>query len=257
MRRFPVSDLAAALGAGRGDLVSLVGGGGKTTAMYRLVAELRGRGLAAAAATTTKIGAPGSDEPCALLCADSYEELAARLGAGGAFVIGRRALASGKVEGIPPEWCDRLLAEGRLDALAVEADGAARRPVKAPEAWEPVVPAATTLFVPVLGLSCVGRPLAEADAFRVERLAAVTGLAPGAPLTIEALAALLGSPEGLLKGRPPDARAAALLNQADLPGCQAAGEALAEALLAAPSPIGRVVIAALRDPSPVREVWER
>lgn len=257
MRRFQAPDLMAALDVGRGDLVSFVGGGGKTTALYRLVAEWRAHGIDAAAAVTTKIAVPAPEDGCALLCAESYEELPARLAPGGAVVFGRRVLPSGKVDGIPPEWCDRLVAEGRAGALAVEADGAARRPVKAPETWEPVVPAATTLFVPVMGLSCVGRPLTDANAFRPERIAQVTGLRPGASLTIEALAALLASPEGLLKGRQPGVRVVALLNQADLPGAQAAGQALAEALLARPGPMDRVVLAALREPSPVREVWER
>ncbi|MBI5014850.1 MAG: putative selenium-dependent hydroxylase accessory protein YqeC [Deltaproteobacteria bacterium] len=257
MRRVVARDLASALGAGRGDLVSLVGAGGKTTALYRLTAEWTSRGLTAAAATTTKIAVPGPEDPCQLLCAESYEGLAVGIARHRSVVLGRRVLASRKVEGIPPEWCDRLLAEGRVEALAVEADGAGRRPVKAPEAWEPVVPAATTVFVPVLGLSGVGLPLTEAHAFRVERIAAVTGLRAGAAMTVAAFGALLTSAQGLLKGLPHGARVVVLLNQADLPGARAVGEAVAGEVLSSSGPIDRVVVAALQTPSPVREVWKR
>ena len=44
MNRLHSVELAETLKIGAGDLVSLVGGGGKTTLMYRLVAELHAAG---------------------------------------------------------------------------------------------------------------------------------------------------------------------------------------------------------------------
>ena len=43
----------------RGHVVSLVGGGGKTTLMYHLAQVSQARGLRTAVMTTTKIGRPG------------------------------------------------------------------------------------------------------------------------------------------------------------------------------------------------------
>jgi probable selenium-dependent hydroxylase accessory protein YqeC len=48
--------LAEALDVGRGEVVAFVGGGGKTTALLRLVRELRLLGWRVLASTTTKVG---------------------------------------------------------------------------------------------------------------------------------------------------------------------------------------------------------
>ena len=50
----PIS-LAGALRVGRGDVVAFVGGGGKTTSMFRLAAELSAAGLRVVTTTTTHI----------------------------------------------------------------------------------------------------------------------------------------------------------------------------------------------------------
>ncbi|MEW6490789.1 MAG: selenium cofactor biosynthesis protein YqeC, partial [Thermodesulfobacteriota bacterium] len=246
MRQVPARTLAEALGAGRGDLVALVGGGGKTTAMYRLVEEWRAAGLRGLAATTTRIAAPAPGQP-ELCAADTWEALRGLLEGrqGRPLVLGGHALPEGKVRGVPPEWCGRVLAEGLADAVAVEADGAARLPVKAPAEWEPVVPEATSLFVAVVGLSCVGTPLDAAHVFRPELVAAATGVRPGEPLGPRALVRLLAHPQGLAKGRPPGARAAVLLNQADGAAQLAAAEEIARGLLGTRAGYERVVAAAL------------
>jgi probable selenium-dependent hydroxylase accessory protein YqeC len=234
--------------------VSLVGAGGKTSLMYRLVAELRASGVGAVAATTTRIAPPAPGEP-ALLCAETWEELARRLGPCPWAVVARRRLPADKVEGVPPDWCDRIRREGLAGALVVEADGSARKPVKAPESWEPVVPPSSTLFVAVVGLSCVGESLDGDHAHRPERISAVTGVPPGARLTPDSLARLLASEEGLLRGRPLHARAAAFLNQADVPGGTAAGREIAGLLLGEGRSYERVVVGSLREASAPLEVF--
>jgi len=256
VRAEPARTFAAALGVEAGGLISLVGGGGKTTAMYRLLREWLSLGLRAAAATTTKIAVPGPDEP-ELCLGEAWEELTRAFDRGhaGGVVLGRRRLAGGKVEGLPPEWCDRLVASGILDALVVEADGAARLPVKAPAEWEPVVPATTTAFVAVVGLTCLGTPVDAGHAFRPERVARVAGLGAGERIDPPALARLLRSSAGLAKGRPAGARAVALLNQADGPQELAAARAVAEGVLERGGEWDRVVASSLRSALPVRAVW--
>ncbi|MBE0618723.1 MAG: putative selenium-dependent hydroxylase accessory protein YqeC, partial [Proteobacteria bacterium] len=231
-------------------------GGGKTTALYRLVREWRALGLSAAAATTTKIAVPGPGEP-ELSTGQRWDEVrrAVSVHRGSDLVLGRRMLPGGKVEGIPPEWCDLLLAEGLLDALAVEADGAARLPIKAPAPWEPVVPRTTSTFVAVVGLSCVGTPLDDEHAFRPECVAAATGLRIGDRIEADAVTRLLRSPSGLARGLPRGGRAAVLLNQADGPAQMAAGRAIADGLLGGERTYERVVVAALKGERALCEVW--
>ena len=59
--------------------------------------------------------------------------------------------------GVPPDWIGGLAAE--VDLVVVEADGAAGKPLTAPRAYEPVIPAATDLLVPVVGADVIGAPL--------------------------------------------------------------------------------------------------
>ena len=67
--------LCDALQVAPGDLISIVGAGGKTRAMYRLASELASQGLRVVVTTTTMIRAPSSDSVSALV----VEEDASRL----------------------------------------------------------------------------------------------------------------------------------------------------------------------------------
>ena len=246
--------MVEALGARAGDLIGLVGGGGKTTLMYRAAQDLASAGLRVAAATTTKIFRPGPEDPVALVLAQEYAELVAKLAqVKGLPVLGRSLLTETKVQGVPPEWCDRLVAEGVVDCLVVEADGAARKPVKAPEAWEPVLPAATTLFVAVVGLTCLDKPLTAEFAFRPELVAAATGCELGAAITPTIVARLLAAPDGLLKGCPRGARRVILLNQADDEVSLQTARKIVREL--PPEVWERVLIASLGRDREVGEVW--
>ncbi len=247
------------IGVGKGDLVSLVGGGGKTTCLFRLAGELAAAGIAVAATTTTKIMAPTNQAGVRLICGDSYAALCLALGSptGRVPVLGRGVLPNGKLEGIDPEWCDRLLGDGAVETLLVEADGARRKPLKAPGSREPVVPDRTTVFVALVGLSCIGKPLDDSEAFRAERIAAVAGQALGTPITVETVARLLLSEDGLLRGRPPAARTVAFLNQADIPGARVAGEAVAGRIVTGATPFDRVILGSLQDAQPALGIWER
>ncbi|MBI5444997.1 MAG: putative selenium-dependent hydroxylase accessory protein YqeC [Deltaproteobacteria bacterium] len=247
------SDLISALELRAGDLVALVGAGGKTSLMYRLAAELRRVGVKAAAGTTTKIALPAQEEGT-LFCVGSFEEAAERVRSHeGVPVLAGKVLENGKVRGIPPEWCDRLVSEGGVEVLLVEADGSARKALKAPEAWEPVVPAGTTAFVALAGLTVLGRSLGEEAVFRPERVSAVTGFPLGAPVTVELLAALFTAGEGLLRGRPRGARAYAFLNQIDTPDALTSARRVAAGILASER-YRRVIGAALRESEPLKFV---
>jgi molybdenum cofactor cytidylyltransferase len=72
---------------------------------------------------------------------------------------GSSITAEGKVTGLDPEQI-AALAELEIDYLLLEGDGAAGALLKAPAAYEPVIPPQTTLVVTVAGLTVVGRPLA-------------------------------------------------------------------------------------------------
>lgn len=259
MQRTNPTTLAAALGVTPGDLVSIVGAGGKTTLMYRLLAELRASGAKAAGATTTKILPPEESDRAFLVTADTPEEMETHLDHGKAFspVMGKKIREDGKVEGIPPEWCDRLHASGAAPTLVVETDGSRRKPIKAPGENEPVVPAGTTVFVAVAGLTCLDKTLDEQNVYRPELVAAATGAGLGARIRPSLVAKLFLSPSGPIKGCPPGALKTVVLNQADDPELFDEARQIAVDLLEEGSPWDRVVIAHLNRMKAVEEIWSR
>ena len=242
-----------ALGAGSGDVIAITGGGGKTTALYRLGAELAARGVATLLCGTTRFTPPeGGQAPNLVLV-----ETAAAL---------RRALADartwpltaatgwgskGRLLPFEPDWIDALHAARPDLAIVIEADGSAMRPFKAPGEHEPVVPSSATLVVAVAGMDAIGRPLGETHVHRPERVAALSGLAPGAAVTAEAVATVLAHPEGGRKGVPVGARWTVLLNKADTPERRSVAQAVAGMLQPAAE---RVVIAQLKRAPPVLAV---
>lgn len=209
----PARDLLQALAIRPGDLVALVGGGGKTSLMLALGRALASAGLRAVLTTTTRLAAGELALAPALSAPADEEGLAAALAAHGCCLLAQPS-GDGKAAGVPPATPRRLLARPDVDVVIVEADGAAQRPVKAPAAHEPALPQGATLLVVMAGIDALAAPIAE-TAHRPERVAALAGLSPGQRLTPAALARLLGDAAGGLKGLPPRARAALFLNKVE------------------------------------------
>lgn len=214
------------------ELLSLVGAGGKTHLMYTLARELLSLRYKIITTTTTKIYPPEPGQSPALI-----------LGGAGVFPAIEKALAlsghltwaagqtpGNKLAGVSLPDLSALWASGLSDFLIVEADGSAQRPIKAPKADEPVVPIETTLFISVVGLSALNRPLNKEYAFRPEIISRLTGIPLNAPMTMEGIAHLMVHPEGGLKGWLPGMRAVIILNQADLEPVPGAGRRLAESI---------------------------
>lgn len=200
-----IGDVREALGLGDHELVSLVGGGGKTTVLFALGSGLEGRVVLT---TTTKMGRDrqGGHDP---LVAPSDEALLGGL-ADRRVVLAWRAVADHKALGVAPEVCDRWF--GLADHVVVEADGSRRMPFKAPLAYEPVVPSRTTTLVACVGAAALDAVISE-QCQRPERVAAVAGCSPLDRLTPKRLARVLLSDQGSRKGCPPSASFAVVLNQ--------------------------------------------
>jgi len=252
-----LSDALRSLLPGTGAVIAIVGGGGKTSALFTLAAEL---GPEVLLTTTTHIADPRL-EPGRVFDAMFLEPALAapplpgapRPWAQGAGPCGRVVLAaedgpgSGKLQGLHPAWVDDLARTWPF--IVVEADGSRHRPVKAPAPHEPVLPNATTLVLGVIGLDCLDQPMDARVVHRPERFGPVTGCAPGAPIRLEHLAALCRAPEGLFKGAPAGARRVLLLNKADL--CGLAPEAILRGLKAGPAlGLDRILVGALGNSDP-------
>lgn len=189
-----------------GQIVSLVGGGGKTTLMYCLADACASRGKRVLVSTTTHIYQPDKR----FLARDDAE--AEALWAAGKFaVIGTPMPGIGKLAAPETGFLRRLME--RADITFLEADGAKHHPCKVPRNGEPVLLPECNLVLGVFGLSAVGKPLREV-CFRLEEAMELLGVEPDHILTEEDAAEILSSPAGTgkdLGGR----EYAVVLNQCD------------------------------------------
>jgi molybdenum cofactor cytidylyltransferase len=253
--------LSHALSIGHKEVIALSGGGGKTTLMFRLAAELVVSGQRVVTTMTTRIFVSQmAQAPLALvlhgegaLLAQLPEALAEH---GHVLIAGSTMVEQDKVQGVPPEFLDRIAAQPAVDVVIVEADGSRRLPFKAPAQHEPVIPTSTTVLVPVVGLNVLGKPLVAGQVHRPEIVAVLSGAALGDSVTPEMIAAVLAHPEGGAKGLPLGARLVPFLNKAEDGGTLAAARQIARLLLAYPR-VDRVIIGAAQAPDPVIEVWGR
>jgi molybdenum cofactor cytidylyltransferase len=228
--------LADALQVRQGDVVSLVGAGGKTTTLYGLVAELRRLGLSVAATATTHMQSPRSSTTTPPLILTSEEEnwlqsARARLDRYGAVTVVGNRKREDKLQGLEPEQIDPL--RGMADCVVIEADGARGRSLKAPAAHEPVVPEWTTITVVLAGLDVLGRPLDEKTVHRLEIVRELSAVAPGALIVEEVVA--LALVRGYLPTIVPGSRSVFFLNKVDDSRLKQA-EKLGDLLLSAGAP---------------------
>lgn len=190
-------------------IITVVGAGGKTTVAKTLGNALSRMGKRALFTTTTQIRRP-ADIPVTV---GGIETISPAIGLSSA---AKEQTAAGKLKGFSGEEIDVLAQKDLFDFIIVEADGAKGRPLKAPEAWEPVYPAATFLAIGIIGLDCLGQPLSDRVVHRSARFAKITGANPGETLTLRHLLALVRHPDGLFRYAPPGAKKVLLLNKADL-----------------------------------------
>ncbi len=186
--------LTEALKVVEGDVVSLVGAGGKTTTLYGIASELRRHGKTVITTTTTNMQTPryATTMPPLVYAADEddwLETVRVRVRRyGSATVVGARERED-KLRGLEPDKI-ALLRE-LADCVLLEADGARGRSLKAPASYEPVIPDVTTLTIVLVGIDALGLPLDENIVHRLEEVRKITGAQTGTPITEELIAKTL------------------------------------------------------------------
>jgi molybdenum cofactor cytidylyltransferase len=227
-------DLFEAFELEPGAVVAAVGGGGKTSVVYALGDQAAAMGLSAIVASTTKFTRRPAGGPMPPVVeasdADSLELFRSAIGPGRAVAGSAGAAAKGRMQGYAPETVDRW-AELGVGLIAVEADGSAHRPFKAPAAHEPVIPSSATDVIVCVGLDVLGKPLTDEHVHRAEIVARLARAELGAPVTVEMILRVLTHEEGGRKGLPPEARLQALLNAPATAEQRALGEKLAGRLI--------------------------
>ena len=210
----------AQLTSPRHRLITVIGAGGKTSLLNWLSMQMHPLARRVILTSTTKIfplqgvctilndGKPGFIERIKQALARHQRIVVAQ----------RLDTASGKLIGLSPALVTQLHEHHVADAILVEADGAARKPLKAPALHEPVIPLKSDICIGVMGLDAAYRPLTEANVHRHEIFARITKLTPGELVTPKHMVGIAMAPNGLFKGSPADSDLAVVLNKSDIPG---------------------------------------
>ena len=210
MRIFAVSPRALQRGfgffAGSGRVISLVGGGGKTTLMYFMASTCAREGKKVLVSTTTNIFLPNR-----AFYAASEAEVEALWAEGKIAVIGTPLREKGKLAAPEEAFLNRMLR--KADVAFLEADGSKRLPCKVPREGEPVLHPESDVVIAVFGLSALGRPLKDV-CFRKELATELLGVEETHLLTEEDAARLLSASWGARKDVG-NRRFCVVLNQCD------------------------------------------
>jgi probable selenium-dependent hydroxylase accessory protein YqeC len=201
-------------------LIVCTGGGGKTSLIRCLASYFQSQSFRVIITTTTKIF-PFPGEPTILQTdgPDFMGRIHHGVGEFPCITLARTFdPVSGKLIGLDKETITLLHQAGVADMILVEADGAARKPLKAPEEHEPVIPEGTELCIAVMGLDGAYQPLGEATVHRHEIFSSLTGLIVGETITPAHMIQVALAQKGLFKGCAAECEQLVLLNKMDIPG---------------------------------------
>jgi len=206
-----------ALSLSKREVISIIGGGGKTSFMEYLSRDLHSRGKFVISTTTTKILPPRpahsevsvfTSNPCWLNSIDSiFRE-------GKLVNLAVDMLPDGKLKGVSVKHCNLLLNKSNVDYLIIEADGSKGKSIKAHSRWEPVVPSFTTTFISVIGIDCLHKRIDDDICHRSNMFCSILGCNAGELIDISLIFELFKHPRGYLKKLPRKARAYVFINKA-------------------------------------------
>jgi len=237
-----------------GDVVALVGAGGKTSTLVALGHELADAGLRVLATTTTRIAVDQLDlMPYATTLERGTRHLSLALGEN-RFVFLYEEIRRNKVHGPSSAIVTHLLDGIDSDVMLIEADGSRGLPLKAPRAHEPVIPSEATLVIPIASLSVLGQPLDEDHVYNAAAIDERYGFGIGNRVKSPWVAQVLRDEELGLRGIPDRARVIALLNQTPATGYLRARARMIAGFILRSHRVKGVALGSVRGVDPIHEV---
>jgi probable selenium-dependent hydroxylase accessory protein YqeC len=206
----PIQQLSTFLTIKPAQCVSIMGAGGKSTLMNRLADELIVLGRTVVLSSTTNYHRPKSLQSDQILLTrdtpdwpDKLEALARRWNR---LLLLHHDLGEAMVKGLDVAAI-RTIHERIPDAIViVKTDGARKRWFKAPNRSEPVIPPWSQLSITVVNCEILEQSLTDVLVHRPARVAELTGLHLGDPITPQAVGMVLTHPDAYAAKIPSGAR---------------------------------------------------
>lgn len=225
------------------ELISFVGGGGKTSSIFKLAHELKNENKKVLVTTTTKIFVPEPKDFNELIISHQNRDLNKIRPLKGSITVWGEGIQDEKILGIPLDFIDEIFRSGLFDYILVEADGAQRKPIKAPASYEPVIPSSTSKMVGVIGLSALHKDI-EKEVFRTEIFRKLCG--DSKILTLDQIFRLIIASEGLFKNTPFGCEKYLFLNQVEDENLKKAAQEIVNMLNGAGFNLDGVIIGSLK-----------
>lgn len=201
-------------------VVALVGAGGKTNTMTWIARTLAKHGKRSIISTSTKvfpfeeypsvyrIDYPNNSDYLAAL--EKAFQSSSIVFCAHAYVPTRT-----KATGLSAEDMTLLHESGICDMLLVEADGAARKPLKAPAFYEPCLSKEVDLCIALMGVDALGFPLSDGIVHRASIFMELTGCEAGEYIALSHFVRLAKHAYGAFKDCPPSCARAVVWNKAE------------------------------------------
>lgn len=211
---------ALAIDAEKTSVIAVVGGGGKTSLIFRLMESFTSIGKKVIVTTTTHM----AYEPERPFVEDGdIDEVRKDLQRYHYTVAASLDRETGKIGYLSEEKLQEL--RGLADVLLIEADGAKRLPLKVPGEREPVIPKFVEMVIGVVGMDALGEPI-QKTCHRPEKVADFLGKGMEEVVTEDDIVKIAVSADALRKCVD-EREYRVLLNKADILGKANAAERIA------------------------------
>lgn len=197
-------------------LISVTGGGGKTSLVFALGKYFANRERTVIT-TTTKMYRP-DESLCDSLIVAPIETCSQKISLmkTPSLTVAAKENLGEKIIGFSTDETEFMLAKSGSDKIIVEADGSRGMSLKAYESWEPPVPPSTECQIVVLGADVLCGALTNANTFRFDILNERYSICRGEKISASNLAAMLSSRSEYLRNSPKNAYRILFINKAEL-----------------------------------------
>lgn len=199
----------------KNQIVAVIGGGGKSSLIYRIGTELVERDFKVILTSTTKIQSmPGIELIIQNETKDFMTSVSEILEKNKIVTLAKEKYKGEKLSGLDPETITTL--RPLTDVILIEADGSRQRSLKTHKEYEPVIPPDTNTVIIICGANIVGAPLNDENVHRAELFAQKWRLSFNDLLDPEIIASELLSPDSYLRNVPPHSNVVLYINKSDL-----------------------------------------
>jgi molybdenum cofactor cytidylyltransferase len=243
-----------AFGIEKGDVVALIGAGGKTSLLVGIGYELAEANWRVLATATVPVPAEQLDLMPRALPVSAGPQAVSQALTESRFVFLYDRIHRGKVYGPNPVFIQQLLDIVDSDVILVEADRADNLPFKAPHDDEPVIPLGTSLVIPVASFKAVGQPLDDLHVYNPQSMVEQCGFTKGALVRPSWIAQVVRDENMGMRGIPPGVRTVAFFNQTPMTSYARKRARAAARIALRHSTLQAVALGEVRGHEPVREV---